>query len=223
MAGVLRTIRREATYHDSVLSPAAFSDSDGEEEVNNSTTCTCTTCIQVVLYTGEDGPSLTPSLPGPATRAPPSSSVTPSPREDEPETLEESCMVGTIGICYSSTMQETGELEASQGRPPPTSSSPASLAVTPSGLASPSAPSPARDTVGTQSFISLHIIGFLVSTFPQAEGPSNHTGAEQPERKRGRSEEGGEAPEEGRCSQCRVSLSTPKIRFDSAVQYSTMY
>ncbi len=51
----------------------------------------------------------------------------------------------------------------------------------------------------------------------QTEGPSSPTGAVKPDRKRMRSEEGGEAPDEGRCSQCRVPLSCPKTRFDSAL------
>jgi hypothetical protein len=53
--------------------------------------------------------------------------------------------------------------------------------------------------------------------YPQTESPSNPTGADKPERKRMRSEQGAEAPDEGRCSQCRVSLSCPKTRFDSAL------
>jgi hypothetical protein len=62
----------------------------------------------------------------------------------------------------------------------------------------------------------MRIVNLLVTAFVQAESSSNlsSTAAEEPERKRRRS---GEAREEAEhCSQCRVSLSTRKIRLDSA-------
>ena len=39
---------------------------------------------------------------------------------------------------------------------------------------------------------------------------------EEADRKRRRSEQAGEASEEGRCTECRVSLSTAKIRCDGS-------
>jgi hypothetical protein len=108
-------------------------------------------------------------------------------------------------------MQEMVELEAPQVRPPPPASSLTSPAATPSGLATPSVPSPAATPSG----------------LAQSSSNLSSTAAEEPERKRRRSGQGGEAPEEAEhCSQCHVSLSTRKIRFGSeyyTVVYSANY
>jgi hypothetical protein len=61
--------------------------------------------------------------------------------------LEESIMVGWWP-CYSPPVQETAEQETPPAGSPPPASSPSFPAATPSGLAAPSAPSPAGDTVG---------------------------------------------------------------------------
>jgi hypothetical protein len=209
MAGVLHTIRREESYHHSVLSPAAFSDSDNEEVINS----TCTTCVtfttQVVFRTEQEEPSLTVSLPDTGSLAPPSSSPPASPGEDEPETLEESCTVGTVCFCYSTPMQETGELDAPQVSSPPPARSPGSLAVAPSTSA-PSASTPSASTPSAST--------------PSASTPSPAAEESSSKRRRRSGREGEEGEEEaGSCSQCHVPLSTRKIRSDSAVQYRYRY